>query len=179
MARRHTSTRDHTWLVRMTIRDARRAGGARRAMPSHRSSVTTPPTIIPDRPQGRRSWAPGASNASTVAMATLFGVLLPDRRRLADQTYQPSVIAGTSTHYHKSLVRLTVRNARRPGGTRRAMLAHRSSGSTPPATIPGRPSGRRSRAPGALRASSVATATAFGTRRPATSASAIRRIRDL
>ncbi len=57
-----------------------------------------------------------------------------------------------------------------------------------PAFIFGRPSCRRrvfdttcrrSRAPGALRASTDATASLFGTRLPVTSASAIRRTRDL
>ncbi len=56
---------------------------------------------------------------------------------------------------------------------------HRQDLTTPPAFIFGRPKGRRFRAPGALRASTVATATFFGPRLPATSASAIKRARDL
>jgi len=57
----------------MTIEDIRRPGAMRRPMPTHRTSAATPPAIILDRPQGRGPRSPGASDASSVAMATAFG----------------------------------------------------------------------------------------------------------
>ena len=66
----------------MTIEDARRPGATALAMSPHRQAVATPPASILDRPTGRSPRTPGSSRTSTVAKATLFGTLLPDR--LAD-----------------------------------------------------------------------------------------------
>ena len=79
--------------------------------------------------------------------------------------YAVTTLADTrlSTHDQRRTIRMTIADARRPGAARRPMPSHRTSGATPAAAIPDRPLGRGFRAPAASRASTVATATLFGT----------------
>lgn len=65
----------------MTNKNARRPGETLRAMPTHRTSGSTPPMRILVRPTGRRARTTGSSRRLSVAKAAACAPLLPNRRK--------------------------------------------------------------------------------------------------